>query len=232
MMRVTGTFDTGVDLVDGTTALMPIGAVRRMLGYGEHEASVVSVYLDQHKAADRVAASLRGTVDLETMEVFTWESTQSEIAGMISIDAAMNYMFQLLLGVLVAAGILNTMLMSVLERRREMGIMMAVGMTRGRLFRLVLLESSLVATLGSAVGFLATVPWYAYMSTTGIDLSEYLGDDMNMSGIAIEPVLRLWLDGPAIAAILGGAFALTLAASLYPAFRAGRDAPVESIRSI
>jgi ABC-type lipoprotein release transport system permease subunit len=165
------------------------------------------------------------------VEVLDWEGTQPELAGTIALDASTNYILQLLLGLLVAAGVLNTMLMSVLERQREFGVMLALGVTPGQLTGLVLVESVLVGLVGAALGGLVSVPWYVWMRRVGIDLSESFGE-MDAGGVLMDPVLHLDLTVSASLAILAGVIALTALAGIYPAVRAGRQVPVESLKAL
>jgi ABC-type lipoprotein release transport system permease subunit len=227
--RVRGIFESGVDDVDGSFALLPIDRVRKTLGYGAREASIVSLFIEDHRRAgafrDRLAPSVR-----EGETVSTWQETQSGLAGLIQIDRAMNYLFQALIAILIAAGVLNTILMSVLERRREFGMMMAIGTTPRQLFGVVAAEAFLVGLVGLIVGVVLTIPWYWFMSKTGIDLSELYGAKMETAGVLVDPVLKLRLFPESIAAILIGVFGLTMLAGLYPAWQAGREPPVETLK--
>jgi len=124
------------------------------------------------------------------------------------------------------------MLMSVLERNREFGVMMAVGMSPGTLFRLVMVESFWLAVVGLILGIIITAPWYYYLYYTGIDLSGTFGSDFSYGGVLVDPVFKARLFRESIIAILAGVFLLALLAGLYPAWRAGRVPPIESLKTI
>jgi len=239
--RVTGIFTTGVKEVDSAFVLLPINAVRHTIGYKSDEASLVAVMIEDQRYTTKVLASVRERLDSESgqnnlltqnREILSWRETQSEIAGLISLDRSSNYISQILIGLLISAGILNTLLMSVLERTREFGVMMAVGMAPHSLFFLVIIESTWLAFLGLAVGILITIPWYFYLNRIGIDMSGAMGDDYTAGGVLIDPVLRLYLYPETIVAILSVVFLLTLLSGLYPAWRAGRIPPVESLKAM
>ncbi len=151
---------------------------------------------------------------------------------MIAMDKSSNYISQLLIGLLVAAGIFNTLLMSVLERKREFGIMMAVGMSPVTLFRLIVIESLFLAVLGLAVGVLLSTPWYAYLSQTGLDFSSTFGEGLNVGGVLLDPVFKVKLYAESVVAILSAVLGLSLLSGLYPAWRAGRVPPVESLKTL
>jgi len=264
--RVIGIFTTGVKEVDNAFVLLPINTVRHTIGYKSDEASLVAVMIEDQRYTTKVLASVRERLDAESgennlsmqnREILSWRETQSEIAGLISLDrssnyisqiligllisagilntllmSVSNYISQILIGLLISAGILNTLLMSVLERTREFGVMMAVGMAPHSLFFLVIIESIWLAFLGLAVGVLMTIPWYFYLNRIGIDMSGAMGDGYTAGGVLIDPVLKLYLYPETIVAILSVVFLLTLLSGLYPAWRAGRIPPVESLKAM
>lgn len=229
--RVTGIFQTGVDEVDGTMVLLPINRVRETLQYGPNEASFISIFIKDQRYADRMRDIVAARIGNSNMEVLTWYETQPDLASMITIDKGTNYIFQFIVGLLIAAGILNTILMSVMERKREFGIMMAIGMAPGRLIKLVLSETFCIGLVGLVMGVILTSPWYMYMKNIGIDFSSSL-KGASFAMVPIETVIKLRLFKESIIAILTGVFALTMIAGLYPAIKAGRIPPVESLKNI
>ncbi|MFV1983645.1 MAG: ABC transporter permease [Thiohalomonadales bacterium] len=229
--RVTGIFKIGVNEVDSRMVLLPIRRVQKTLGYKPDEASLIALILDDQRKTKITRDTLASLPGYENVEVITWKQSQPDLAGMIEMDKSSNYISQLLIALLVAAGILNTMLMSVLERKHEFGVMMAIGMAPRSLFKLVMIESFWLAIVGLIFGIVITVPWYIYMSDVGIDLSAAYGDDMDFGGVLIDPIMKIRLFKESIYAILSGLFILALTAGAYPAWRAGRIPPVDSLKT-
>ena len=230
--RVTGIFETGVNEVDGALVLLPINSVRAILHYDDEDATLVAVTVNDQRYAESIRDKIAAEVGNPLREVLTWKQTQTELAGIITMDKSGNYITQVLIGLLIAAGILNTLLMSVLERTREFGVMMAVGMSPATLFKLVLVESFWLALIGLAVGIIITAPWYAYLHYVGLDFSGAIGNDYSAGGVLVDPIFRIRLYKESIIAILAGVFSLTLLSGIYPAWRAGRTPPVESLKAI
>jgi ABC-type lipoprotein release transport system permease subunit len=230
--RVTGIFETGVGEVDGALVLLPINSVRAILHYDDEDATLVAVSVNDQRYAERIRDKIAAEVGNPLREVLTWKQTQTELASIITMDKSGNYITQVLIGLLIAAGILNTLLMSVLERTREFGVMMAVGMSPATLFKLVLVESFWLALIGLAVGIIITAPWYAYLHYVGLDFSGAIGKDYSAGGVLVDPIFRIRLYKESIIAILAGVFSLTLLSGIYPAWRAGRTPPVESLKAI
>jgi ABC-type lipoprotein release transport system permease subunit len=230
--RVTGIFETGVSEVDGALVLLPINSVRAILHYDDEDATLVAVTVNDQRYSERIRDKIAAEVGNPLREVLTWKQTQTELASIITMDKSGNYITQVLIGLLIAAGILNTLLMSVLERTREFGVMMAVGMSPATLFKLVLVESFWLALIGLAVGIIITAPWYAYLHYVGLDFSGAIGKDYSAGGVLVDPIFRIRLYKESIIAILAGVFSLTLLSGIYPAWRAGRTPPVESLKAI
>jgi len=230
--RVTGIFTTGIDMVDGVMALLPMASVQKTLNYAPDEATVIAVIIKDQRHAEAMRDRIAVLPEAKNAAVLTWKKSQPDLAGVIAFDKAGNYISQFLVGLLIAVGILNTMLMSVLERTREFGVMMAVGMSPGVLFRLVMVESFWLAIVGLLLGILITAPWYYFLYNTGIDFSGAFGSDFSYGGVIVDPVFKARLFKESIMAILGGLFMLALLAGLYPAWRAGRIPPVESLKTI
>ena len=230
LARVTGIFKTGVDAVDGSVILLPINQLRRMLGYAKNETTLVAVFLDDQRRAQ----DIRGAIAARSFpgtETWAWSETQTEVAGMIAIDHFSHLFFQFFIGLLVAAGILDTILMSVLERKHEFGVMLAIGSSPRFLFRLVLMESFFIGLLGLALGVIINLPFYIYLSRWGYDFSWLLPPDYEANRVPIEPVMKVVYYFSDVAGIAAAIFVLTLLAGLYPAWKASRIPPVESIRA-
>ena len=230
--RVTGIFKTGVNEVDGGMVLLPINSVRATLHYDAQDATLLAMIINDQRYAERMRDKISLAEGDPQIEVLSWQQTQAALAGLITMDRSGNYISQFLIGLLIAAGILNTLLMSVLERTREFGVMMAVGMSPRTLFMLVVVESLWLAIIGIVIGIIITAPWYAYLYYVGLDFSGAIGEDYSAGGILVDPLLRIRLYKESIIAILTGVFSLTLLAGLYPAWRAGRIPPVESLKAM
>ena len=230
--RVSGLFRTGVSEVDGGLALLPLQSVQTVLGYESDEVSFIAVNLHYQRASHVLRDSLQQQAAFQDMEVLNWQQTQPDLAGMIAVDKSANKISQLLIALLISAGIINTMLMSVLERIREFGVMMALGMSPRHLFGLVMLESFWLAVTGLIIGIIITIPWYLYMFETGLDLTSAYGDDFSFGGVLLDTVFKIRLFKESVVGILIGLFSLALIAGAYPAWRASRIPPVEGLKAL
>lgn len=233
LARVRGIIRTGAPSVDAGLCLLPIGKVREILGYGPDEATLMAVYVDDHRKSAEVAERLETMVAPEAMAT-TWRESQPELAGFISMKVFGTLFFEVIIMILVAAGIFNTLFMSVMERLREFGIMMAIGFSPARLFGLVMWESLWLGVVGLATAALVTAVPYYFFNTKGLDTSFMIGDSssVEVSGVAMEPVFYVDIFPENALLIAGTVLLATLLSGLYPAWKAGRVVPVESIKLV
>jgi ABC-type lipoprotein release transport system permease subunit len=232
LARVKGIVETGSPSLDGGVALLPLDTMREFLGYEPHEATQVAVFIDDQRRADDVAAQLGASVG-DRADAVPWHRAQPELAGFIEMKVAGTTFFEIIIAVIVAAGIFNTLFVSVMERLREFGIMMAIGFSPGRLFRLVMWESLWLGLVGLVEAGIVTAWPYYHLNTSGIDFSAMVGEGgSEVAGVAIEPIMYVGIFPEHAVAIALAALAATLFSGLYPAWRAGRVVPVESIKLV
>lgn len=232
MERVSGIIQTGAASTDAGIVLLPIGTVRSVVGYKDNESTQVAVFLeDGRNSADVRERIAQHTDGLD--RVLTWDEIQPEIKAFVAMKVGGGRVMELVIGVLVAAGIFNTLFMSVLERSREFGIMLAVGYSPRQLFSLVMLESAILAGLGLVGAVLVSAGPYWYLSRTGIDMAELLPEDgsgaIDIGGVGMDTIMRIGIYPENAAIIAISIVVATMAAGVYPAWKAGRVDPVTSI---
>ena len=230
VVRVAGIFTSGITEIDRGMAQVNLGYFQQVFAMGDrgHNVVIRAPSIEQvNSLAARIGAL--GIVDGKEVVLRNWDELQPGLRQAIQADMTSAWFMYMVLIVLVAFSVLNTQLMSVLERTREFGTMLALGLKPARLARLVMQETALMTALGLGLGiaggFLLT--WYlsyAGFSYPGMkEMSErfYLPDRMYP---AIS-LLSLTL-GPSIVA-LG-----SLLASIYPATRLYRLSPVAAMRAV
>lgn len=128
----------------------------------------------------------------------------------------------------VAFGVLNTILMSVFERTRELGVLMAVGMKKRRLFTMVIAETVLLAFSGGALGLLLSLLLVGVLGRTGIDLAAVGGE--NLRGLGFSPQVYPSLGILFYLRVALMVFIFAVFAAVYPAFRAVGVVPAAAVR--
>lgn len=111
--------------------------------------------------------------DYPGAEIKTWKEISPELALTVSVGAQMAYLIMGIILMALAFGIINTMLMAVLERSHEIGMLLALGMNTYKIFLLILLETFLLILFGAAIGLVLALVSIAIAQHTGIDFSRY-----------------------------------------------------------
>jgi ABC-type lipoprotein release transport system permease subunit len=232
LARVSGIVRTGAPRLDAGLCLLPIDSLREVLGYEPDEALQVAVFIDDQRKSAEVARRLQDRVGPE-VAALTWDQVQPDLAGFIAMKVSGAIFMEVLIAIIVAAGIFNTLFVSVMERLREFGIMMAIGFSPGSLFRLVMLESLWLGLVGLAAGAALTVGPYLYLSAAGLDMTAMIGGEgAEVAGVAVSPIMRVGIFPEHAVFIAVAVFTATMLSGLYPAWRAGRVVPVETIKIV
>jgi ABC-type lipoprotein release transport system permease subunit len=232
LAHVSGIIRTGAPGIDSGLSILPIDSVRKILGFSENEAIQVAVFIEDQRKSKQVAKRLSNRTGTGSATL-TWNEVNPELAGFISMKIGGAIFMEMLIAVLVAAGIFNTLFVSVMERLREFGIMMAIGFSPGSLFRLVMLESLWLALVGLVSGTIVTAGPYYYLASRGLDMSAMIGEGgSEIAGVAISPIFHVGIFPEHAVLIAGAVFITTMLSGLYPAWRAGRVVPVDTIKLV
>jgi putative ABC transport system permease protein len=174
---------------------------------------------------DAVAAALRAALGPD-YEVETWRQLQPNLADVITFQRVIIAIVSAVFLIIVVFGVVNTMVMSVLERTREIGTMMALGVRRARIGVLFLLEAAILATFGAGLGAAVARAAVALLTAKGGFAMAAPGS--RVARYHLVPVIPPAIIGLAVAASIVGA----IAAALYPSWKATRLRPVEALRAI
>lgn len=233
LFRVKGIFRTGSAELDGFVAFSTLQAARRLYGSGDI-AHMVTVHLpNPDRATEATALARAALADTQGIEVLSWRQALPEITAMIQLDRASGDVMLIILGIIVAMGVLNTVLMSALERTREFGVMLAIGMKPPQLARVILLEGVVLGLLGSLLGIGAglLLTWPAIV--WGIDYSEYLGgESVDSGGVVVSSIFYSKINPLRMGLYTLGAIVFTTLAALYPAIHVARLRPVDAMKHV
>ncbi|MCG6962065.1 MAG: FtsX-like permease family protein [Acidobacteria bacterium] len=229
VLKVVGIFSSGVPELDRQTVEMPLASFQSAFLLGDRVHAIV-VRTGGLEAVPHVAGLIRAAIaNRPGLTVLRWDQLLEGLKQGIAMDAAVGWFLYTALVLVVTFSILNTFLMSVLERTREFGVFLALG-TRPRILgRVVILESVILLLLGLAIGTLAGAGITAYAGVHGIAFSssEELLAQWSLPA-RIYPRLDL------LSVTLGPAAILlaTLVAALFPARRIRRLRPVDAMKAV
>jgi ABC-type lipoprotein release transport system permease subunit len=228
LVRVRGIFRTGINEMDGYLAQVSLPLARALLGVSEG-ATQLAIFLENEKHQARIKEAIEPLVSVPKAAVFDWQEVMPDLVLFVQMDNAGAYIFMGIIMVVVALGILNTVLMSVLERTREFGLMVALGMDPRRLLALVVLETTLLSLVSLGVGAILGFGAHLYFAAHGLDMGFASEEQLTMAGTVVDSVLYSELAPGRVLLLVGIVFSVTLAVGIYPAIRASRVDPVRAI---
>ncbi|MDZ7694673.1 MAG: FtsX-like permease family protein [Balneolaceae bacterium] len=224
--RVAGIFDSPSNAYDRGNVLVKQSDLNNLLGNPEAIHKVI-LKVDNYPMADTYKQQLSS--QFPALYFASWGDIAPELEYVYeSMDISL-YIFMIIIVIALIFSIINTMLMSILERTRELGMLMAVGMNKVRLFMMILCETIFLTMTGAPLGLLLSWGSIQLMEDTGIDLSAF-AQGFNEYGMSstIYPELSgiYYLNITLLIA------AAALLSSLYPAWKTLKLKPVEAIRKI
>ncbi len=228
VVEIVGIFESGVNDIDRNIAEIPLGLFQEtffMQGAG-HQIVILGDSLDAVAGIQSdVQSLLPADADLVALD---WDDLQPGLKQAIQADMGSSFFMYFVLVILVSFSVLNTQLMSVLERTREFGIVMALGLKPGRLGRLVLLETVLMGLIGTVLGIIAGGIVTSWFTTNGLAFPgmDEMAARFNLPA-RMYPEVNLFtlLAGPSVV------FLFTILAALYPALRLRWQNPVAAMRA-
>ncbi len=226
---VVGIFDSGSRDLDRSLAEMPLAYFQAAFEMADSGHMIVISH-DELSAVTSMIEPLRTSLAIQDdLVALDWETLVPGLKQAIQADMTSAWFMYAVLIVLVAFSVLNTQLMSVLERTREFGVIMALGIKPRRLALLVLLETFLMASLGLLIGVLLGALVSGYFASAGF---AYPGMDEMAAKFNLSPVMY-----PAVSPLsllLGPSvvFVFCLFAAIYPALKLYGLRPVEAMRAV
>ncbi len=219
-LPVRGVFRTQIDELDGYLAVATLDAVREFLA-APGGATAIALRLRDRGA--RLAERLG-----ERYEVVGWPTLLPMVSVSVRYHEVMSYVVLTIFFVMVGAGIANPVLMAVLERTREFGVMMALGTSPAAIVRMVLYETAALMTIASLLGYGLGAALVLYLGRRWLDLSSFFKDYSaipGLTGMAYPKLVIANIVGPGVAL-----FVASVLVSLVPAARAARLDPSGAIR--
>ena len=222
--KIVGIYNTKNGLYDEMNVFVKRSDIANLLVI-EDNVHEIAVLLNNHDLAEPMATKYQNAHP--ELEVLPWMDLSTGMRMMIEM---MDTYTLIIVGIILIAllfSIINTMLMAVLERVKEIGMLMSIGMSKPKVFFMILIETVCLTFLGSPLGLLLSYVSITYFGHVGINLGSAAYEDMGFSNI-IYPSLKYgdYVDVSIMVIIMA------IIAAIYPAIKALRLKPVEAIRKI
>ncbi|HEX7406227.1 MAG TPA: ABC transporter permease [Candidatus Binatia bacterium] len=230
LYAVAGIFHTGIEPMDRGLVLMSLSSLQELLHLAPGRIHEVGIKL--HDATEAVAVA--GTLEAELgktlpVRVRAWPELAPELAAYVQFNRSVTVMLFFIFFLLAVMGIMNTMLMAVFERTRELGMLMGLGMRPVQVVGLVLAEATGLAVVSLVLGVALGAPLLWYLQVHGLELGG-VANEISVAGV---PVGHLWYGRQDFSAYSQAALGLAITAvvsALYPALRAAHYRPTEALR--
>jgi len=231
ILTVEGIFDSGSKEIDRYFAEIPLHTFQDIFSMGHSAHSVVVVSKSLEQQAQLLTALKSAISDRDDVVVLGWEQLLPGMKEAIQVDKTSGFIFYAILIAIVVFSILNTFLMSVLERTRELGLMLALGARPTRIALLMILESTMLTLLGLVIGMAigTALVYWAHVAGVHYPGVEEITEQFNLPNISrIYPQMKLinFLLGPV------SIFVFTNLAAWIPILRVRKLEPVEAMRTI
>lgn len=222
--RVRGIYGTQNYMYDEMNAFVLIEDLQRLLGLGDdiHE---IAIMLPAHDLTDTLTSSFQSR--WPSLEVLSWKDLSPSMRMVLGAKDTYTIIIVSIILIALLFSIINTMLMAVLERTREIGMLMAVGMGKLKVFKMIMLETLFLSLIGGPLGLFLSKISISYFGQVGIDLAESSYGDYGYATL-IYP----YLDGATYVQVTLMVIVMAFIASVYPAIKALRLNPVQAIRKI
>lgn len=223
--RVAAIYQSENTPLDERTVYVKRENLGKLLGIGmaTHE-MVILLHQDEDLQSTKTVIQQK----LPSLQVDTWEDLSPETELMVNTVNEYSYIILVIIMLALAFGIVNTMLMAILERTREVGMLVALGMNKVQLFFLILEETIFLTVAGCPVGLIGSWLVIDYFNRKGMDLS-FFGEEM-MSSFGFTNIIFPEFPYEQVVVILLIVVATAILSSLFPALKALRLSPVEALR--
>lgn len=224
--RVCGIFDTSNSMFEEGNVFVQYSDLKRLTSLPEGAAHEIIVHLenqdDLFNITDKLAASH------QNLEVQNWKQLVPELALLTEMGDMYTYMLVIIILLSLGFGIVNTMLMVVLERVKEIGMLMAIGMSKIRVFMMLMFETVLLTLTGGIIGVLLGFLTASGLQKNGIDLSRYA---QGLEELGYDSIIYPVIESEIVSTIIFLVIFTGILASIYPARKALKYKPAEAIRT-
>ena len=221
-----GILETGAPQIDRTLALINLDSGQQWLQMEQAITDIV-IRADSHDQTDTLYRLFAQQLSGLKYEIMPWQELDPMVRQWLEFSDAYGLVILFVVIILVLTEILNTMLISLHERQKELGVMIAVGTKRYQIFLMLLLEAVLLILIGAVLGYLAGGLIVYALADSGIDLTNFANA---FEFFYMDPVIHPQLTRSSAVKILAATLAAALLAGLYPAWKATRLSLSQALR--
>lgn len=236
-MEIVGLFNSGNPAVDSNRIIVPLKFAQEALSMGNEVTEIVVCLTNDKEDTLEQTKTWLGTIFENTdekIEIYSWKDLASTFLAISKTKTKSSAMIIMIMLFIASIGIINTMLMAVLERTREIGMLMALGMKKWEIMKLFVFEGGFIGVFGSLLGCLigGLAGWY--LEVKGWSISAF-GETYEKIAQAAYPVKDIFYGDLSFNILLSTfifGVVISVIASLYPARKATKLNPIEALKYI
>jgi lipoprotein-releasing system permease protein len=228
-LEAAGVFRTGTDLYDRNRIYLNLADLQRLV-HLDHDVHEVAIRAGAAARASTLAAALRGRLGPGLL-VRSWSEIRPDIRSIIQVNDVSTGLMTIIIFIVAALGVVNTMLMAVYERTREIGMLKAIGMSGARILWLVVLETTLLTLVASVAGLGLGLLIDLYLAARGVDLT-FITKGVSVGGMGMSTTIHGVITAKGLLFPVAILAAVCFAAAFYPAVRAARMRPAQGMREV
>ena len=225
VFRVVGIYRITNSQFENTMAFVKRDALKSLTGLNGTEAHEIAVRLKEGSALQPVADKIQ--TQFPQVKVMSWKELQPELGMFTEWMDVMLYVIMVIILLALGFGIVNTMLMVVMERVKELGMLMAIGMNKARVFSMIMLETILLSLTGGIIGMGIAALLVQYFGNVGINLQLF---SQGFESLGFSAVLYPQIGLSFYFTITFLIILTAIVASIYPALKALNLKPAEALR--
>lgn len=227
-MKVRGFFHTPIDSFDKFFVFMGIEKLQELSGIGKN-ITELTVIVNNSRLVDDVKESLLTYIDNKELKILSWKDMAPNLVSAVRLFDSLMYIFFMIIFITVIFSVTNTLIMSIMERFHEIGVMKSIGTKPLWIFYIVMFEAINLGIVGLFAGIITGIAITGIFAITGIDFSFYMETMRTWgTGSIIYPSIKL-MDIVAATLIV---FITTVIAALYPATKAARIKPLDALHYV
>ncbi len=226
VFRVRGIYETNNSVFDGVTAFVERDVLTRYTGLSMDAVHEIAIISNDDEAGHKLGLKLEGY--FPENNVMSWKKLSPELAMFADFGKIFNYIYVGIILLALAFGIINTMLMSVLERVKELGMLMAIGMNKKKVFRMIMLESVFLSLTGAVAGMIISGVIVKILGKVGVNFSQWAEGFEAIGYASIVYPIVAWDNFVTITFLV---IFTGIISSIWPARKALRLNPCEALRT-
>ncbi|MEW6456058.1 MAG: FtsX-like permease family protein [Acidobacteriota bacterium] len=221
LLRVVGVINTGMIDLDRSKIITSILSADELFSMGGRVTTIVIYFPEGKVKLNKAKDKIKSILSDGNFEVLDWKEIMPELLELIEFDRVSGYLMYALLIIIIAFGLLNTIYMSIFERKKEIAVLRAIGMKAFKIGRMIILESLLMSTIGSAAGFVFSYPIILYFKLNPIKLSKKITEIYE--SYSWVPELHFKLSFEVMAYITAAILFISVVMAIFPAIKVSKE---------